>query len=96
MPGNKRTSKSATKARRKVHWEMVILLWLSFFGMLAGLGVEVYLGVNNILWPIAIAFLGSVVGAFCDSALYIYRKHWRGRYPTKPPRADSLNRNSGR
>ena len=45
---------------------------------LVGVGIEVYLRVNNFIWPLGAAFLGSIAGVICDTALYFYRKQsWK-------------------
>lgn len=73
MRTKKRTSKRAVKARRQVHWELLVLPWLMSLGGLVGVGIEFYLRVNNFLWPLGVALVGGVIGALCDTALFLYR-----------------------
>lgn len=79
MSAKMRPAKRAAKARRQVHWEILVLPWIILLGGLIGLGAEPYLHINNILFPLGTAFLGGMAGAVCDTALYVYRKHRRDR-----------------
>ena len=42
-------------------------------GGLVGVGIEFYLHVINLLWPLGAAFVGGMIGALCDTALFLYR-----------------------
>jgi hypothetical protein len=64
----------------------LVLPWILLLGVVLGLAAEVYLHINNILWPIGAAFLGSMAGAICDTVLYLYRKHRQGREFNTPSR----------
>jgi hypothetical protein len=57
-----------------VRWEMEILPWAMVVGLLVGFGVELYTHIISVVWMTGGALLGGLVGAICDTALFIYRR----------------------
>jgi hypothetical protein len=64
----------AKKSRRHVRWEMEVLPWAMVAGLALGFAVELYTHIINVIWMTGGSLLGGIVGAICDTALFIYRR----------------------
>ncbi len=68
--------KKSSKAARALRWEIEVIPWAMGIGMLLGFLAEVTWH-GNVLWMIGGGFAGGLVGAICDTGLYLYRRHLR-------------------
>lgn len=59
---------------RKVKWAVEVTPWAGAAGMLLGFGAEVFWHGNNILWMSGGAVMGGLVGALCDTGVFLYRR----------------------
>ena len=69
----KRSVKPSAKAPRRVRWEVEVIPWGVATGLLAGFAAEIYGQKADILWMTGGGLAGGIVGAICDTALFLYR-----------------------
>lgn len=70
----KHPAKQPPKALRRVRWSPDIVPWAIGVGMLVGFGEEIYWHQNNMLWMSGGAITGGIVGALCDTGLFLHRR----------------------
>lgn len=71
--------KPSANAPRRVRWEVEVIPWGVAIGLLAGFVAEIYGQKADILWMTGGALAGGIVGAICDTALFLYRLARRRR-----------------
>ncbi len=76
----KRPLRKADKPSRRVQWEPEVVPWGIGLGLLLGFAAEIYWH-GNMLWMTGGGIGGGLLGAVCDTALFIYR-HIRRKHQT--------------
>jgi hypothetical protein len=69
-----KNSRVKPKPMRRVAWAMEVTPWAGAVGMLSGFGEEMAWHSSNILWMSCGALAGGLVGALCDTGIFIYRR----------------------
>lgn len=62
-----------------VRWESKLTIWAGAVGMFIGFVEEAVFEGNSMLWMSGGAIGGALVGAICESAIYLFRRLRRKR-----------------
>jgi hypothetical protein len=63
------------RTRRPLRWDLEVISWTIVAGILLGLAAELYSHIVSVLWMTGGGLLGVVVGAICDTALFLFRRY---------------------
>lgn len=83
----KRVAFAPAKTRRPVRWDTEVIPWTIAIGILLGFGAELYSHIVSVLWMAGGGLLGLLVGAICDTVLFLYRRHHQKRILSATPHA---------